>query len=256
MIAVISDIHGNREALEAVLTHLRDADEVLCAGDVVGYGPDPNECCEMVRRRGIKSVQGNHDFVCANLDHLDPQDEQLSEEDKALCRRLFDQKNTAAQATSLWTNSVLTEENKRFLRGLPLRLSAHGLTMVHGRPGSKADMLNEYMLTGSARREAAALVKGSLLVVGHSHIPMRTSRVVNPGSVGQPRDRDWRASFAVLTDAWYRFSYISDEDMSFRIVNQLVDIHRVPYDVAATIKKIRRVSDIPDSLGDRLTVGL
>jgi putative phosphoesterase len=256
MIAIISDVHGNLEALRATLAHLEDAESIYCAGDLVGYGPSPNECCDLVRERGITCVQGNHDFVCANLDRLDDDEQGLGAEDRALCRRLFDQKNTAAQAASLWTNSVLSEENKRFLRELPLEVTEHGFTMVHGRPGSKADMLNEYMLSSTLDRKVTSRVKGRILVVGHSHIPMRTSRVVNPGSVGQPRDRDWRAAFATLTDAWYRFSYIADEDMSFRFVNQLVDIHRVPYDVAQTIKRIRQQPDIPDSLGERLTVGL
>ena len=85
---------------------------------------------------------------------------------------------------------------------------------------------------------------------------MRFPRLVNPGSVGQPRDRDWRSSFATLEDAWYKFSYIKNEDMSFRIVDQLVNIHRTPYDVRTTVKKIKELEGLPDSLGDRLTVGL
>jgi putative phosphoesterase len=256
MIAVISDIHSNLEALEAVLIHLKDAETVYCAGDIVGYGPSPNECCELVRGRGMRCVQGNHDFVCANLARVDSDDAGFSAEDRELCRRLFEQKNVAAKAASLWTSKVLTEENKQFLRGLPLEINEHSLTIVHGRPGTRADMLNEYTLRGHAEKGLAGQVKGRLLVVGHSHIPMRTPRVINPGSVGQPRDRNWRASFATLTDAWYRFSYISDEDLSFRIVNQFVTIYRVPYDVKSTIKKIKQVAEIPGSLGDRLTVGL
>jgi len=256
MIAVLSDIHGNLEALEAVLAHLTDAETIYCAGDIVGYGPSPNECCDLVRQRRIQSVQGNHDFVCANLDRLDSGDEEFSAEDRELCRRLYEQKNVAAKAASLWTSKVLTEGNRRFLRELPLEINAHGLTIVHGRPGTRAEMLNEYTLRGHAEKGFVGQVKGRMLVVGHSHIPMRTPRVINPGSVGQPRDRNWRASFATLTDAWYRFSYIADEDLSFRIVNQLVTVCRVPYDVKATIKKIKLVTEIPGSLGDRLTVGL
>lgn len=256
MLAVISDIHSNLEALRAVLREIGTASDIYCAGDIVGYGPNPNECCELVREHGVKCVQGNHDYVCANLDRLDSDDEGFSEEDRELCQRLFDQKNTAAQAASRWTNSVLTEESKRFLRELPYEISQHGLNIVHGKPGTKAEMLNEYMLPGSIRQEAGEQIKGHILVVGHSHIPMRISRLVNPGSVGQPRDRNWRASFATMKDAWYRFSYISEEDLTFRIVSQLVQIHRIPYDVGITMKKIKDQPDIPDSLGDRLTVGL
>ncbi|MHC4593070.1 MAG: metallophosphoesterase family protein, partial [Planctomycetota bacterium] len=108
MIAVISDIHSNLEALRAVLAQVPDAETVYCAGDVVGYGPNPNECCELVRERDIKCIQGNHDFVCANLDRLDSKDDDFPEEDRELCRQVYDQKNSAAKAASRWTNSVLT----------------------------------------------------------------------------------------------------------------------------------------------------
>ncbi|MHC4592005.1 MAG: metallophosphoesterase family protein, partial [Planctomycetota bacterium] len=189
MIAVVSDIHSNLEALRAVLAQVRDAETVYCAGDVVGYGPNPNECCELVRERGIKCIQGNHDFVCANLDRLDSKDDDFPEEDRELCRQVYDQKNSAAKAASRWTNRVLTEENKQFIRDLPCEINEHRLTIVHGKPGTKADMLNEYMLPGHIYTPVADQVEGDMLIVGHSHIPMRSSRLVNPGSVGQPRDR-------------------------------------------------------------------
>ncbi|MCK4283505.1 MAG: metallophosphoesterase family protein [Candidatus Brocadiae bacterium] len=256
MLAVISDIHGNLEAFQAVLAHIGDADEIYCVGDLVGYGPNPNECCELVRKHGIKTVQGNHDFVCANLDRLDTADESFSSEDRALCKSIFEDKNTAAKAASQWTNSVLTEENKQFLREVPVEINAHGFTMVHGMPGPKAHMLNEYLFPGQARKELLEAVEGHLLIVGHSHVPIRTQWVVNPGSVGQPRDRNWRACFATFQDAWFKFTYLRNGDMSFRLVSQLVNIHRVPYDVGTTVKKIKEESGIPDSLGDRLVVGL
>jgi len=256
MIAVISDIHANLAALRAVLAEIGEVEAIFCAGDVVGYGPNPNECCELMRQYRVRAVQGNHDFVCANLDRLDGAYEDFPPEDQALCEDMFDQKNSAAQAASVWTNHVLTEENKQFLRQLPLRIEDGGLTIVHGKPGTKADMLNEYMLPGEVREVRFAGIEGRILVVGHSHIPIRTPCVVNPGSVGQPRDRNWRASFAMLKDAWYRFSYIDDQDMSFRIVSQLIDIHRVPYDIRATTERIKAEPDLPDTLGERLTVGM
>jgi len=151
---------------------------------------------------------------------------------------------------------VLTEPNKQFLRGLPLQIVDEGLVMVHGKPGTTADMLNEYMLPGEVREVASMRLPGRMLVVGHSHIPIQTPRVVNPGSVGQPRDRNWRASFAVLKDAWFRFSYIDDQDMSFRIVSQLTEIRRVPYDIRTTMERIKAEPDLPDTLGERLTVGM
>lgn len=256
MIAIISDIHANLQALRAVLADIGQVDVIYCAGDVVGYGPNPNECCELAREYGVRSVQGNHDFVCANLDRLESPDDEFSESDRQLCRNMFQQKNSVAQAASVWTSKVLTEENKVYLRQLPLSITEHGLTIVHGKPGSKADMLNEYMLPGEVRNLRSEGIDGRILVVGHSHIPIRTPRVVNPGSVGQPRDRDWHPSFAMLKDAWYRFSYIGDEDMSFRIVSQLISIHRISYDIRATMARIRAEPDLPDSLGDRLTVGM
>ncbi len=252
----MSDIHGNLEALQAVLAQVAGAGVVYCAGDIVGYGPNPNECCDLVRERGVRCVQGNHDFVAANLSRLEKEDESFSAEDRALCQRLFAQKNVAAKAASVWTSKVLTEENRRFLRALPLELNERGLTIVHGRPGTPEDMLNEYMLRGHIQQGAPKGIKGRILVVGHSHIPMRTPHVLNPGSVGQPRDRNWHASFATLQDAWCRFSYLSDEDMSFRMVNQFVQCHRVAYDVKTTMQKIKQIGEIPASLGDRLTVGL
>lgn len=256
MIAIISDVHANLEALRAVLAEVRDAEAVYCAGDIVGYGPNPNECCELVRKYVSKAVQGNHDFVCANLDRLDGSDEGFVEEDRVLCQELFEQKNSAARMVSQWTNSVLTDENKQFLRDLPLQINEHGITVMHGAPGSKATMLNEYLLPGQARRSILDLIEGHLLVVGHTHVPMRTDCVVNPGSVGQPRDRNWRASYAALRDVWLRFTYIRDEDMSFRIVRQVVKPRRVPYDVKTTVRKIKENEGIPDTLGDRLIVGL
>lgn len=256
MIAVISDIHGNLEALRSVLRRVEDADAVYCAGDVVGYGPSPNECCELVRERDVQCVMGNHDFVCANLHLLDSESEELSDEDRALLRRMYEGKNTAAQASSVWTNEALTEENREWLRNLPVRLSRDGMTLLHGRPGSKSDMLNEYVLPGHGTADIGETADGRLLVLGHSHLPMRTERIVNPGSVGQPRDRNWKASYAVFRDVWWRFTYIREDDMSFRIISQSVDIHRTPYDIDETMRKIKAAAELPDSLAERLPVGL
>ena len=256
MIAVISDVHSNLEALLAVLSELREAETVYCAGDLVGYGASPNECCELLRVRGVKCVMGNHDFVCANLDRMESGDASFPEEDCTLCQEMFKQKNSAARAASVWTNGVLTPANKEFLRNLPLSISEDNILMVHGRPGSKTEMLNEYILPGYSPQRLGELADGHLLVLGHSHIPMRTNHVLNPGSVGQPRDRNWLASFATFKDVWYRFTYIKEEDMSFRVVSQAVNMHRVPYDIKTTIRKIKEQPALPGTLGDRLTVGL
>ncbi len=255
MIALISDIHGNLEALEAVLAQLSRRDQVYCAGDIVGYGPNPNECCEVLRTRQIPSVMGNHDFVCANL-HLLEQEGGLPEEDRALCRKIYAQKNSVAKASSWWTNRRLSPENRDYLRQLPLKLEVEGLTILHGKPGSREDMLNEYVLPGLGMEALSDKVEGQMLVIGHSHLPIRTPHVVNPGSVGQPRDRNWMSSYATLDPVRFKFCYIREEDMSFRIVSQVVNIQRTPYDVGRTIQKIKDEAELADSLGDRLTVGL
>ncbi len=256
MIAVISDVHSNLEALLAVLAEIEDAEDVYCAGDIVGYGPNPNECCDLLQRRGVKCVMGNHDFVCANLDRLDGEDDSFAQEDRDLCRQMFKQKNSAARAASVWTNGVLTPGNKAFLRNLPLCITENKITIVHGKPGTKADMLNEYILPGYSTQRLADQSEANMLVLGHSHIPMRTAHVLNPGSVGQPRDRNWLASLATFKDVWYRFTYIKDEDMSFRFVSQAINMRRVPYDIKATMRKIKEEPELPDTLADRLTVGL
>ena len=256
MIAVISDVHSNLEALLAVLGEIQDAEAIYCAGDIVGYGPNPNECCDLIRERGVKCVMGNHDFVCANMDRLDGSDKSFPEEDCALCREMLKQKNSAARAASIWTSSVLTPENKEFLRNLPVCISENRMRMVHGKPGSKSEMLNEYILPSYGTQRLTELADGEILVLGHSHIPMRTAHVLNPGSVGQPRDRNWQASFATFKDVWYRFAYIKEEDMSFRFVSQSVNMRRVPYDIKTTIRKIKEEPGLPGTLGDRLTVGL
>ncbi|MGD2175340.1 MAG: metallophosphoesterase family protein [Candidatus Brocadiaceae bacterium] len=256
MIILISDIHGNLEALQSVLSRIEARDTVYCAGDIVGYGPNPNECCEELRRRGIPAVMGNHDFVCANYDRFEGEHQEFPPEEQDLCRQIYSQKNSVAQASSRWTNVVLTDENKEYLRDLPLKLEVEGMTIVHGKPGSEEDMLNEYVLPGFGIEGLGRKVEGQMLVVGHSHLPMRTTHVINPGSIGQPRDRNWMASYATLDPVRFKFKYIRDEDMSFRIVSQVVNIQRVPYDIGKTIQKIKDEQDLPDSLGDRLTVGL
>lgn len=256
MIVLFSDVHANLEAFQALLKQVDSSDECFCAGDIVGYGPNPNECCEIMRERDIPCVMGNHDFVCANLDRLAEGDDLLSEEDKALCRRMYDEKNTVAQISSRWTNRVLTEENKEYLRGLPLKINAHGITIVHGKPGARYQMLNEYVMPGEATAELTEHIEGHMLVIGHSHLPMRTTYVTNPGSVGQPRDRNWKGCFATVDPVRFKFRYIRNQDLSFHAVSQLINIYRFPYDIGATIQKIKDEAELPDTLGDRLTVGL
>ncbi len=256
MIVLISDIHGNLEALKAVLGQVDDGDDVLCVGDIVGYGPNPNECCELVRGRGIRCVMGNHDFVSANLGDMEGEEGAAHSEGGELCRRMYEGKNPAARASSRWTRQALTDENREWLCQLPVKLTVEGLSIVHGRPGTREDMLNEYILPGQRTEQFTEGMDGEMLVVGHSHIPMRAPRLLNPGSVGQPRDRNWKASYATVDPVKFKFRFIPRQDMSFRFVSQIVKIHRVSYDIGRTVQKIRDVPELPDTLGDRLTVGV
>ena len=117
---VLSDIHGNLEALKAVLRRAGDGSPIYCAGDIVGYGPDPNACCEILRERGVLAVQGNHDLVCACYGYLEERNDRLQERQRKLAATTLEEMNTIARESSRWTFEVLTEENRRWLRDLPL----------------------------------------------------------------------------------------------------------------------------------------
>ena len=243
MIAVISNVHGNLEALEAVLEQIGDADDIYCGGDIVGYGPNPNECCELIRDRGVKSVKGNHDYTAVTMDDL----ESCSE----IARKAFH-----------WTNKVLTKENKDFLEGLPLQIDENGLTIIHGSPGADFDKLNTYVFAYHYSHEhydnLLKQVEGGKLVLGHTHVPMVhgvENQVINSGSVGQPRDENWRASYAMIKDIRFRFRYLRNARASFSIVDEEALIHRADYDIRTTVKKILAEDGLPDLLAQILKDG-
>jgi len=202
--AVLSDIHGNLEALEAVLEDvaIKVPDAVFCLGDFVGYGPDPNACVARLRPVIAGAVAGNHDR--AALGELD-----IS---------FF---NPLAQAAIRWTQAQLTEETRAFLRGLPERIERNGFLAVHG---SVRDPVEEYIFDPSTAAESFRLAAFRLCAVGHTHVPAvftqrhdgvgtlafpseqplrldpDTRYIVNAGSVGQPRDGDPRAAYLWLED--------------------------------------------------------
>ena len=241
--AVFSDIHGNLEALETVLAdaarHRPEA--YACLGDVVGYGPDPNECVARVRSLGGDVIAGNHDRAAAGGTALE----------------VF---GPLARAAIEWTMSVLSDETRRFLASLPLRLETPPFLAVHGSP---RDPVDEYIRDLPT---ALAVFNDSyfgLCLVGHSHVPGafvlrgdgRVSArrltpgeavrlapgsryIVNVGSVGQPRDGDPRASYLLL-------------DSSSRIVT----LRRLRYPLATTQEKIV-ARGLPAQLARRLTAGL
>lgn len=247
-IAVLSDIHANREALEAVLddARARGCERFVCLGDIVGYGADPVVCLEMLRSLPCEVVLlGNHDAVAAGL-----------EEPESF--------NDLAATAILWTRRQLAPEQWDWLAGLPLlaglSLRAEGATdvvLAHASPAAPADWP---YLWGPLEAAVAADAAGApLVLVGHTHqvaafridreegarrVTPREVRsvpgsrhVINVGSVGQPRDGDPRAAYAVL-----------DPDAG------IVTIRRVDYDIATAQRKIRDVG-LPVELADRLGVG-
>jgi diadenosine tetraphosphatase ApaH/serine/threonine PP2A family protein phosphatase len=200
--AVLSDIHGNLAALRAILGDIDPADAVWCLGDVVGYGPNPNECIDLISQRAVICLAGNHDWAIAakmDLDAFNPD---------------------AAKALT-WTRQQLTGDSLTFLAGLPNTAQREQVTLAHGSP---RDPLWEYITTARAAQETFATFDAALCLVGHTHypavfqqdggvirqvewtpggsLPIAAGRfIINPGSVGQPRDGDPRASYLILDTA-------------------------------------------------------
>jgi len=247
-IVIISDIHANLVALDAVLERddVEDADEVWCLGDIVGYGPEPNACVQRVRQLAEEtSLAGNHDW--AALGKIDVTD--------------F---NADARRAALWTRTKLTEESHSFLDHLPTRMGPlyEDYTLAHGSPRYP---VWEYVLYPSVAGENFPYFDTRVCLVGHTHSPVIFRHVagsdvpqalipptdtpillgndedvrliINPGSVGQPRDGDPRASYAVLDLASGTLTY-----------------HRVPYDIAATQERMREFG-LPARLISRLDYG-
>jgi putative phosphoesterase len=243
MIALISDVHANLEALRVVLDAVAGASSICCNGDIVGYGTNPNECCDLLREHDVLCVQGNHDYTCATLDDVEP------------C-------SSMARASFHWTHECLTDENKEWLLSLPLQRDVDGMSLVHGCPGTPHEMRNTYVLdyyyNDKHYDELLSRVPGDRLVLGHTHIPLShgmTSKVVNPGSVGLPRDGDWRPSFAVVEDLRYSFSFVPSLKSSFSMVKDRVVFHRVEYDVETAARKVEETPGLPDKLAHILRHG-
>ncbi len=225
-VLVISDIHANDTAFKAVLADAGAVDQTWCLGDSVGYGPDPNQVLERLRGLpNLRCIFGNHDA--------------------AILRRMeMDVFNGDARTSLNWTDSVLTPQNLNFLRSLsPLDLVDDIATLAHGSP---RDPTWEYVLTSLAARLNFAYFQTPYCFVGHSHIqslfefeetedrilqtpnrvgqalPLTHRTIANPGSVGQPRDRDPRAAYAIFDSEARNW-----------------ESRRVEYDVAVVQKRIR-----------------
>ena len=242
-IAFISDIHANLEALNAVLQEIdtHGADMIICLGDVVGYGPNPKECIDVIRSREIPTIKGNHDDYCSMLFEAD------------ITKRLRDDIKTSIE----WTQTQLTFDDIDWLAKLPESLASdEDFNLIHG---SNTPNHYNYCRDEETIKLNFEYQQYPLCFCGHSHSPLigvdrgeelpyvdyiRKQTVkpdakvlVNVGSVGQPRDGDWRAAFAVFSPK-----------------EALVQLYRVEYDIATTQQKIIDAG-LPQRLADRLAVG-
>lgn len=240
--AIISDIHSNLEALDAVLTEISNlmVDEILCLGDIVGYNANPNECVEVVRKTGITCIRGNHDIGASDIEepaHFNP----------------------PAKEALLWTRKQLTDENKRFLSSLPRELKIEDIFLFHGfihetdhYIASEDDALYNFQLLESLPGEirlgfyghthvkaAVSLQRGKVILEEDDMLKLSPWKkyLINPGSIGQPRDNEPSASFMV-----------------YNTIDEKITFHRVDYDIAAAQKKIIEAG-LPAELAHRLLTG-
>ena len=240
-VAVVSDIHSNLHALEAVLAAI-DAeapDELWCLGDIVGYGARPKECCAAIAERANVCLAGNHDLAVRGTIDLG-------------------EFGGEAGVAARWTSDVLEPEAQELLDRLEPQGAAHGVALYHG---SARDPIWEYVLSDEAAFVTIALANAPLVLVGHSHVALQivlsgeeisgggapdgteleldgVQALLNPGSVGQPRDNDPRAAYLLLD--------LDAQRASFR---------RVEYDVARTQQEMREAG-LPELLAARLELGL
>ena len=242
---ILSDIHANREALDAVLGDARGLyDHIVCCGDVVGYGADPDPVTEWVRDNVASIVRGNHDKACAGLEDLE----------------WF---NAIAKASALWTQETMKADNIGYLHDLakgPGRVD--GFQILHGSPLDE----DEYLVSDQDVAQVAPYLDSSVSFFGHTHLQCAflchrngvkrlrnvdadsdrevlelqpgASYLINPGSVGQPRDGDPRAAYAI-----------------YQPTVRLVTLSRVKYDVASAQKKILNAG-LPELLALRLEAGI
>jgi putative phosphoesterase len=220
-VAIITDIHGNLPALDASLD-LIDAigvDAVYCGGDLVGYGPRPNEVCRLVDERGFPTIYGNYDYAIAR------------ELEDCGCAYITQHDRELGQQSVAWTLAHTDQRSKDFMRGLPFDLrftvGEARVRLVHGSPRK----VNEYLFEDKPARlyeRLAGIAECDVLVFGHTHKPWIHSYggvlFVNCGSVGKPKDGDPRAGFAVLE---------LDEHGRVR-----ASIERVPYDAERVSREV------------------
>ena len=239
---IVSDIHSNLEAFESVISDAEDRggfDEMWSLGDLVGYGPDPGAVIELLRQFKHKAVVGNHDL--ASIDKLS-----------------LEAFNPDAKEANIWTAGRLTDDQMEYLDLQPKKLEFGEFCLVHGSP---RDPVWEYVVSNSAAVASFNHFDTQRCLVGHSHIPFicrpktadltefrapalddavplnNDRMIINPGGVGQPRDGDPRASYAVYDS-----------------VDETITHHRTEYDISTTQEKMRE-HELPEFLIDRLTYG-
>ncbi len=221
MIGVISDIHGNLPALISVLHDMPEVELILCAGDVVGYNPYPCEVIQELKLHDVLCIRGNHDraVINDNYTHFNPY----------------------AKAAAKWTREQLTPACIGYLSGLKdhLRIRVHGVNIAvhHGAPFNE----DFYVMPDMALEFLLDYEHPGILILGHTHVPFikefSKGVILNPGSVGQPRDRDPRASYALIDLENWKF-----------------EIRRVEYDIGKVERKILEAK-LPVHLAQRLWVG-
>lgn len=236
--AIFSDIHSNLEALEAVLADARQrrCTHFVCLGDIVGYNANPGDCIELIQQLDCPAVKGNHD-------------------EQATFPASSERFNELAERAIDWTRDHLNDQHKEWLRNLPLQRQVHDFTIVHATldtPGQWGYVFNNLDALASFTYQRTAVC-----FFGHTHVPMVFVReesvrrdpdehirielgkkyFINAGSVGQPRDGNWRAAYCI-----------------YDVDNNVVELLRVKYDLATAQKKITK-SGLPRLLAERLGVG-
>src|SRR5919204_3313053 len=234
-VAIITDIHANLPALRAALARIHElgVDGLFCGGDLVGYGPHPNEVCALIAERAIPTIYGNYDHSIAR-DLEDCGCAYVTPRDRELGQRSVD-----------WTLAHTDQASKDFMRGLPFELrfavGERAVHLVHGSPRKVNEYLFDDKPVGLYERLAAA-EDADLLVFGHTHKPWIRDfggvRFVNCGSVGKPKDGDPRAAFALLD---------ADGD------DVRATIERVDYDAAAVAREVAEAG-LPSEFADKLVL--
>ena len=241
--AIIADIHANLVAFTAVLDHVKrqgGVDEVWCLGDIVGYGPDPCQCIELLSQYNHVCVAGNHDWA-------------------AIDKLATSEFNPDAAVACRWTAQQLSPDDIKYLESLPEVIQKEDFTLVHGSPRHP---IWEYLISVSSAKENFAYFQSQFCLVGHSHVPMvfkydetgtcsfsqfmpnirlvlgKSRLIINPGGVGQPRDGEPRASYAI---------YDNETGM--------VRLYRVSYNISVTQTRMVR-HNLPVRLVARLSQGV